>query len=171
MVNARTRLELIVRAAAAWPARSQAQAGPGTPLPSLAAAGLGGGTLPETAGREVLVDSWAPWCAPCRASLPAYSRLRAAYAARGLAVIAIGVDENPSAHEACVARLKPAFATPHDSRQKLAGLVRVPTTPASYPVDRGGRLRFVNPGFHGGQTEREIRREAGPLLDEKPMRP
>jgi hypothetical protein len=34
-------------------------------------------------------------------------------------------------------------------------------------VDCSGRVRFVHPGFHGDQTEREIRREIEALLDEK----
>jgi thiol-disulfide isomerase/thioredoxin len=135
------------------------------------AAGLNGGKLPETKGRVVLVDFWASWCAPCKASFPAYSRLQAAFADRGLVVLAIGVDESPSAYGAFVARMKPVFTTLYDSRQRMVSLVQVPTMPTSYLLDRSGKVRFMHSGFHGEQTEREIRKEIEALLDEKAVMP
>jgi thiol-disulfide isomerase/thioredoxin len=171
MVTAATRLARIVcvaATAAASIAQLRAQLAPGNAFPSLAAAGISGGRLPETAGRVVLVDFWASWCAPCKASFPTYSRLEADYAARGLVVVAVGVDDSPSAYEAFVARLKPSFATLHDSQHKLVAEVQVPTMPTSYLVDRSGKVRFVHPGFHGDQTERELRKEIETLLAETP---
>jgi len=41
--------------------------------------------------------------------------------------------------------------------------------PTSYLLDRSGRVRFTHPGFHGDQTEREIRREIEALLNERPV--
>ncbi len=97
----------------------------------------------------VLVDFWASWCAPCKASFPVYSRLNAAYAARGLVIVAVSVDDSAAAYSAFVARLKPTFATVHDAKHKLVAQVQVPTMPTSYLVDRSGKVRFVHPGFHG----------------------
>jgi thiol-disulfide isomerase/thioredoxin len=173
-VSARTqriRIIGIAAMAAALSLRSPAQVAPGSAFPPLAAAGLSGGSLPDTASRVVLVDFWASWCAPCWASFPAYARLQAAYAARGLVIVAVGVDDVPSAYEAFVARLKPSFATLHDSQHKLVGEVQVPTMPTSYLLDRGGKVRFVHPGFHGDRTESEIRKEIEALLDEKSVTP
>lgn len=167
MVSFGTRLAWIVCVMAALSAPLHAQVTPGNAFPSLAAAGLSGGRLPETAGRVVLVDFWASWCAPCKASFPTYSRLQSDYAARGLVVVAVGVDDSISAYQGFVARLKPAFTTLYDSRRKLVGLVQVPTMPTSYLLDRGGRVRFMHPGFHGDQTERELRKEIETLLGEK----
>ncbi len=171
MVTPMTRCARLFLMTAALTAQLHAQIGLGNSFPSLAEAGLSGGSLPETAGRVVIVDFWASWCAPCKASFPAYSRLQTAFAARGLTVVAIGVDDSPSAFEAFVAKLRPTLATLHDSRQKFLRLVQVPTMPTSYLVDRGGRVRFMHPGFHGDQTEREIRGEIEALLDEKFVAP
>jgi thiol-disulfide isomerase/thioredoxin len=148
----------------------RAQVAKGDTFPSLAGAGLYG-ALPDTAGKVALVDFWASWCAPCKASFPAYSRLQADYAGKGLVIVAVGVDESPSEFAAFVARHRPLFPTVHDTQHKLVAAVQVPTMPTSYLIDRSGKVRFVHPGFHGDATERELRSEIDSLLAEKAPAP
>jgi thiol-disulfide isomerase/thioredoxin len=171
MVTQMKTMARILAAAAllgAFAAASRAQVAPGDSFPALGASALGGGALPETAGKVVLVDFWASWCAPCKASFPVYARLQSDYAPRGLVIVAVSVDDAASAYAAFVARLKPPFATVLDSQHKLVAAVQVPTMPTSYLVDRAGKVRFVHAGFHGEETDRELRRELDQLLSEKP---
>lgn len=42
----------------------------------------------------VLIDFWAPWCAPCRAIAPVIDELAGAYAGK-LKVVKMNIDDNP----------------------------------------------------------------------------
>lgn len=154
---------------AALPLRAEVRVGDA--FPDLAAAGLAGADLPATAGRVVLVDFWASWCAPCKASFPALAKLHADYAARGLVLIAVGIDEKPAAYAAFLKKMAPPFAAPHDRSQQLVRTVKVPAMPTSYLIGRDGRVRFIHQGYHGAATDRELRAQLEQLLAEKSATP
>jgi thiol-disulfide isomerase/thioredoxin len=151
----------------ASPALAGAAVGIGDVFPPLVSAGLAGGTLPDTAGKVVLVDFWASWCAPCKASFPAYGRLNAEFAPRGLVIVAVSVDEDASAYESFVRKFSPPFLVALDKGQNLVRAVQVPTMPTSYLIDRKGRVRYAHPGFRGAATEQALRREIEALLSDK----
>jgi len=153
-------------AAAALAGGLRAEVKRGDHFPSLAAADLNGGTLPDTAGKVVLVDFWASWCAPCKASFPAYARIQTDYAAKGVVIVAVSVDEKAADFAAFVRKWSPPFATVRDQSQKLVSLVDVPTMPTSYLLDRGGKVRFLHVGYYGAETEKTIRAELDGLLAE-----
>ncbi|MBS0632624.1 MAG: TlpA family protein disulfide reductase [Verrucomicrobia bacterium] len=147
------------------PLRAEIKAGDA--FPALAEAGLTGGTVPVTAGKVVVVDFWASWCAPCKASFPALAKIQADYAARGVVIVAVSVDEKDANYAAFVKKWAPPFAVVHDQTHRLAAAVDVPAMPSSYVLGRDGRVRFVHQGFHGAATDRELRAQLDQLLAEK----
>ncbi len=139
-------------------------------FPTLGPAGvanLAGGELPVTAGKVVLVDFWASWCTPCKASFPMMAKLHADYAARGLVIAAVSVDEKSAAAKAFAKKLAPPFPALHDAQQKLVQQVVVPAMPTSYLLGPDGRVRFIHQGYHGEATERELRQQIEALLSPK----
>lgn len=146
---------------------AEAEVKVGQPFPSLAAFGLEG-TLPDTSGQVVLVDFWASWCAPCRASFPSYTSLQKELGGQGFTLIAVSVDKQASAYGEFLKKFSPGFVTVRDASQRLAAEVRVPGMPTSYLIDRKGVLRAVHIGFHGDSSVREIHEQITRLLEEKP---
>jgi peroxiredoxin len=49
--------------------------------------------LSDLKGKVVLVEFWATWCPPCRASIPGLERLHKTYNQRGLVVLGVSLDE------------------------------------------------------------------------------
>lgn len=170
MVGASTRSFRFLGMAAAMAvvaATSSAQIAPGDLFPSLSAAGLSAESLQKTSGNVVVVDFWASWCATCKASSAAYSRLHRQFAERGLVIVGVSVDTSPSAYSALIAKFNPSFVMARDSQQKLVSTVQMPTMPTCYLVDRNGRVRYIHAGFNGDRTECELLGEIDALLDAK----
>lgn len=146
---------------------ARAQLRVGEAMPALADFGLeGDGASAPTVGRVVVLDFWASWCAPCKASFPMLGALQREWGAEGVTVIGVSVDEKKSAYDGFLSRLKPPFVTAWDAQQRLVKRVRVPKMPTTYIVDRRGVVRFIHEGFHGDSTERRLRAHVRQLLEE-----
>ena len=162
----KTYLTILAMLGAAAFVRAEVKVGDAFPVLTPAAlVNLSGGEIPAITGRVALVDFWASWCAPCKASFPAMAKLHAEYAARGLQIVAVSIDEKPAAAAAFWKKMAPPFVGLHDRESKLVQQVVVPTMPTSYLMDQSGRVRYVHAGFHGDLGD--LRKEIEALLAEK----
>jgi thiol-disulfide isomerase/thioredoxin len=143
----------------------------GDKFPVLDASAFEGGTPPATAGLVTLVDFWASWCAPCKMSFPVYAQLYSRFSHQGFIILAVSADENQAAYSAFVKKEAPPFATVRDKTHQLVSQVKVPAMPTCYLLGRDGRVRFIHQGFHGAETDRELRQEIESLLAEPPQQP
>jgi thiol-disulfide isomerase/thioredoxin len=118
---------------------------------SLAVPRYPGGEPFELAGERgnvVLLDVWATWCEPCMEALPVYAALQKQYAARGLKVYALNVDDDESELPGFLSRHGVTLPVLRDPGVALSEkLLKVRVMPTSFLVDRAGVVRHVHEGF------------------------
>jgi thiol-disulfide isomerase/thioredoxin len=51
-------------------------------------------TSDQFKGKVVVLDFWATWCTPCRAEIPGYIELQKKYAADGLVIVGVSMDQD-----------------------------------------------------------------------------
>ena len=71
--------------------------------------------IDSSAGQPVVVDFWAPWCAPCRALTPVLEKLEREYAGR-FKLVKVNVDENQELADALQVRSIPAVFAFRDGK-------------------------------------------------------
>jgi len=100
----------------------------GDKLPDLASFKLEG-PLPKLEGQVVLLDFWASWCDPCKASFPEMEKLHKAFASRGLTILAVSVDERQENMQRFVKSTNVSFPIARDAQQKLVATADVKAMP------------------------------------------
>jgi cytochrome c biogenesis protein CcmG/thiol:disulfide interchange protein DsbE len=111
-------------------------------------------------GRPVLLDFWASWCAPCRASIPIVSRLARAHAAAGLITVGVNIEwDRPVRHVVLAHRsLGGAFPTLQDEAGRMQQAFGVTSIPTLVLIDRRGVVRRVEVGMPDeGRLDAQIR--------------
>jgi cytochrome c biogenesis protein CcmG, thiol:disulfide interchange protein DsbE len=112
-------------------------------------------------GKVVLINYMATWCAGCIAEMPVLSKYYKRNQARGLAVYAVLIQDNPSQPKTAraIAGLSYPTATSMTGRfRPVKGRV-----PSSYIIDRKGVVRFAIPGE---VSAGELAKMVDPLLAE-----
>lgn len=76
----------------------------GTEAPQFTLGDLNGNpvALADLRGKYVLIDFWASWCRPCRASMPGLKEIYAAYHDKGLEILGVSVDTDADAWKMAV---------------------------------------------------------------------
>ena len=116
---------------------------PAKSVPSVVFAGVDGKlhTLDEFKGRLVLLNLWAPWCAPCVKELPALAALQKALPRDRFAVVAVDVGRDTVAEAGSFlaghgARALPAYLDSNTSLFRAFGAYGLPL---SILIDAKGR--------------------------------
>lgn len=123
----------------------------GATLPEVKVVGFDGRGIDARAlaGKVVLLDLWASWCAPCKEELPLLDSMATRLRSKGVTILAVSIDEN---REDALGFLRSqssdwSLALAHDPEGKLAEKLKPPRMPTSYIIDRTGVIRHVNLGF------------------------
>ena len=95
----------------------------------------------DAKGTVRLVDFWATWCAPCRAEVPMFKDLHAAYGPKGFALVGIAMDdEGVEIVRPYVDELKIPYLTLIGNDGVVEAFGGVVGFPTKFLVDREGRI-------------------------------
>lgn len=99
--------------------------------------------LSEYRGRVVLLNIWATWCDPCRREMPSIERLYQELSPRGLAVVAVSVDDAGAEADirAFAQEYGLTFEIWHDPTGAIQQAYQLIGVPQSFVIDRGGVIR------------------------------
>ncbi len=96
--------------------------------------------LRDFRGKIVFLNFWATWCIPCRAEMPAMERLYQDLHGKGLVVLAVNFQDDPEAVRSFREELRLTFPMALDRTGTAASAYRVRGLPASFILDREGRI-------------------------------
>ncbi|MFN2425888.1 MAG: TlpA family protein disulfide reductase [Candidatus Binatia bacterium] len=118
-------------------------------------------------GKIVLVNLWATWCPPCIAELPVLDQLSAAYADKGLVILAVAGDEDTQAVHDFLARSPVKFEVLLDPNGAIGTQYGITGYPETFFVDRQGKLqdKIIGPLPHEGPgASKELTKRIEELL-------
>ena len=100
-------------------------------------------TIADYQGDVVLLNVWATWCLPCRTEMPSIQALHDRFAARGLKVIAVSVD-NPGTQDE-IRKFRDqyglTFEILHDASGKIKRDYQTTGVPETFVIGRDGVIR------------------------------
>jgi peroxiredoxin len=121
--------------------------------------------LADYRGKVVLIDFWASWCPPCKASFPALDAIYRDFQEKGLQVLAVNVDERRHDAETFLAAHPHRLTVLFDPKGVAPEAFGVKGMPSSFLIDRAGTIRFTHMGYTGN-VDASYRQEIGQLLSE-----
>jgi peroxiredoxin len=100
-------------------------------------------TIADYRGRVVLLNIWATWCLPCRTEMPSIQALHDRFAARGLEVVAVSVDNPGTADEIREFRDRYGltFDILHDASGEIKRDYQTTGVPETFVIGRDGVIR------------------------------
>lgn len=123
------------------------------------------------AGKVVLLDFWATWCAPCREALPDVRRLAQKFQGQPFVVISISLDSDDAKWRAFVDKNEMTWPQYSDGGfgGKIARLFDVNAIPATFSIDADGVVEDQHVG--DANLEKSLKKLIAKAEAEHPNKP
>ena len=102
--------------------------------------------LGDLRGKAVWVNFWASWCPPCQFETPFLRAVDEAYRRRGLAIVAVDVQETADVARAYAERYELEYTIGADVSGHVFRAYRVFALPTQFFIDPDGVIRYVVQG-------------------------
>lgn len=104
-------------------------------------------------GQVIYLDFWASWCKPCQKSFPWMNDINQRFQPQKFKVITINLDQETSAMNKFLNKIKAEFDIFHDPTGNIAENFKLEAMPTSYLINREGKVVKKHIGFYTKKTK------------------
>jgi peroxiredoxin len=123
-------------------------------------------SLADLKGKVVVLDLWATWCPPCRASLPHLNKLWDAMKDKDVKIFAVNEQEDKKDVQGFVDSTKLTVPVLLDSEGKVGGQYGANAIPETVVVGKDGKVKKVFVGFDPNGTPEQLKTAVESALKE-----
>jgi cytochrome c biogenesis protein CcmG/thiol:disulfide interchange protein DsbE len=118
----------------------------------------------STRGKVVILDFWATWCPPCRASIPELVKMQEKYKDKGLVILGISTDDTRKVNNEYLQGFCKKFNINYGVLRFDLDVIdayfgrEAPALPTMFVIDKAGQVRDKFQGFSPDALEKSLER-------------